>query len=115
MSHNFNSIKTSTIPDETKANLPEYKTALFSNDATYDENGKQLTEPSRILLDAYNEQGKSVVTQETINNWLQWSENPEAVIAVMMHPDNVINYTKNELKTERLNPKSIWYTETEVG
>jgi len=111
MSHNFNSIKTSTIPDETKANLPEYKTALFSNDAVYDKNGKQLTEPTRILLDAYNEQGKSVLTQETIDNWLQWSENPAAVIAVMMHPDNVINYTKNELKAERLDVNSIWYVE----
>ena len=113
MSHNFNAIKTSTIPEETKANLPEYKTALFSNDATYDNDGKQLTEPTRILLDGYNEQGKSVLTQETINGWLQWSENPAAVIAVMMHPDNVINYTKEEFKFEKLNVNSIWYAPPE--
>lgn len=99
MSHTFLSIKTELIPQETKDNLPEYGSCFFSNDG------------SRVLIDGYNELNNIVIAQETINNWLQWSENPAAVIAVMMHPDNVINYTKEEFKSEKLDVNSIWYFE----
>lgn len=106
MSHTFLSIKTELIPQETKDNLHEYGTCLFSNDSAT--NGG---EPSRVLIDGYNELNNIVLSQETINEWLQWSDNPAAVIAVMMHPDNVVNYTKAEFKAEKEDNNSIWYVE----
>ena len=103
MSHTFLSIKTELIPQETKDNLPEYGACLFSNDG------------SRVLIDGYNELNEFVMIQETINNWLQWSSNPAAIIAIMMHPDNVINYSKAEIRAEQLDVNSIWYAPPEVS
>ena len=104
MSHTFLSLKTNLIPQETKDNLPEYGSCLFSNDAD-----KNNGEPSRILIDGYNDLNKIVMSDKTISSWLQWSENPSAVIAVMMHPDNVVNYTKAQIKAEKVDVNSIWY------
>ena len=104
MSHTFLSLKTNLIPQETKDNLPEYGSCLFSNDAD-----KNNGEPSRILIDGYNDLNELVMNDETVSNWLQWSKNPSAIIAVMMHPDNVINYTKEQIKLEKKNVNSVWY------
>ena len=97
MAHTFLSLRVDLIPQETKDNLPEYGTCLFSNDGT------------RVLIDGYNELNNIVLSQDTINNWLQWSDNPSAIIAVLMHPDNVINYTKEQIKLEQKDINSIWY------
>ena len=103
MAHSFISIKTSLIPQATKDNLPEYGSCLFSNDGT------DIVEPTRVLIDGYNELNNSVLAQQTINTWLQWSPNPAAIIAVIMHPDNVVVYTKAQIRAEKSDSSSIWY------
>lgn len=105
-SHNFLSLKTSLIPQETKDNLPEYGLCLFSNDSLL--NGG---EPSRVLIDGYNELGDAVIISNTINNWLQWSDDPSSIVALILNPSNVIPYTSDEFKIVKGDINSIWYEE----
>lgn len=104
--HNFLALKTELIPQETKNNLPEYGLCLFSNDSA--SNGG---EPSRVIIDGYNNSNQIVHAQSIIDTWLQWSENTAGIIAVLMHPDNIVNYTSHQLSLERRDINSIWYTE----
>ena len=104
--HDFLALKTALIPQETKDNLPEYGSCLFSND--FIANGG---EPSRVLIDGYNKSNQIVQAQITIDGWLQWSENTSGIIAILMHPDNIIRYTYNEYVTERDDINSIWYVD----
>jgi len=104
--HTFLSLKTSLIPQSTKDNLSEYGKCLFSNDSVA--NGG---EPSRVLIDGYNNLNQLVQAQEIIDNWLQWENNPSGIIAIIMHPDNIIQYTHEELTLEKTDINSIWYEE----
>jgi hypothetical protein len=109
--HTFLSLDMSLIPAETKANIPTFWLARFSNDGVKAEDGSWATEPSRILIDGYNQQRKLVHPESTFNKWLQWSENPQSIVELLL--DTAIEYTAVDLSVEKNKPNSIWYVEAE--
>lgn len=107
MSHTFLSLDMDLIPQSTKANVPTFWQGLFSNDAEYDENGMMTKEPTRMLIDGYNEQGVLVHPQATLDAWLQWSGNPIVIQDQLI--GEAIEYTTEELSELKLDINSIWY------
>lgn len=100
MTHTFLSLDMDLIPQSTKDNLPTFYSGSFSNDN------------SRMLIDGYNDKRELVHTKEAFGAWLQWSGNPQEIIAQLL--SSAIEYTKKEVSSEQDNINSIWYVEPEV-
>ena len=113
MSHTFLALDMNLIPQSTKDknNVPTFWGALFSNDAEYDINGKMIKEPSRMLLDGYNEQRALVHPQATLDAWLQWSSNPQEIQDNLLA--EAIEYTSAEFTALKNDVNSVWYIEPE--
>ena len=115
MSHTFLALDMNLIPQSTKDknNVPTFWGALFSNDAEYDINGKMIKEPSRMLLDGYNEQRALVHPQATLDAWLQWSSNPQEI------QDNLLARSYSNIPSAEVHSalkndvNSVWYIEPE--
>ena len=99
MSHSFLSISTDLIPQETKDNIPTFHMGLFSNDK------------SRMLIDGYNAKGEIVHPKSVMLSWLQWDIDPESVLEDIL--SDAVEYTKEQIKAEQRDTKSIWYVEQE--
>ena len=110
MAHDFLSLDMKKIPTETKANVPTFWKGLFSNDAEYDEAGKMTKEPSKMLIDGYNDKRELVHPQTTFYSWLQWSDNQQEVINLLL--STAIEYTSKEIRAEKEDINSIWYIDT---
>lgn len=93
--HTFLALDTSLIPQSTKDNVPTYHLALFSNDG------------SRMLIDGYNDARELVHPQSSFDQWLQWPDNPQEIQDAIL--SSAIEYTKEQIDAEKLNPDSIWY------
>ncbi len=95
MAHTFLSLDMNLIPQSTKDNVPTFSKGLFSNDN------------SRMLIDGYNTKGELVQPSKVLDSWLQWSENKEEVVNQLL--ESSIEYTKQDMLSEKKDPKSIWY------
>jgi hypothetical protein len=119
MSHTFLSLDNSKVPAETKLYVPGYSD-LLSNDNSrilidgykLDINGKYERFTGDIL--GLNGELISVVNERVIAHltltfqmWLQWSENPQAIFDELL--STAIEYTKEQLVTERKDMNSIWH------
>jgi hypothetical protein len=94
------------IPAETKSNVPTFWMARFSNDGVKDDSGKYIVEPSRMLIDGYNEERKLVHPDSTFSKWLQWSNNPQSIVELLL--STAIEYTTLDLTLEQSKVNSIW-------
>jgi len=99
MAHTFLALDMNLIPQSTKDNIPTFWQGLFSNDN------------SRMLIDGRNEEGELVHTQSTLEAWLQWSTNPQEIITQLL--STAIEYTSEQVKSEKRDMNSIWYVESE--
>ena len=97
MAHTFLSLDMNLIPQDTKDNVPTFYGGLFSNDG------------SRMLIDGYNGARALVHPQATLNAWLQWEQDPESTLKIII--DNSIEYTAQQMQIERDDVNSIWYVE----
>ena len=95
MAHTFLSLDMNLIPQETKDNIPTFWGGLFSNDN------------SRMLIDGYNEHGVLVHPKETLDAWLQWEENPQETLDLILSTS--LEYTGEEYQELKSNPNSIWF------
>ncbi len=105
--HTFLSLDVSIIPKETKEKVDGFWRGKFSNDGKIGDNGSYEVEPSRLLIDGYNEKGELVHPQSTLDYWLQWSENPEQIQWELLN--TAVHYDQKEIKSLKNNPESIWY------
>lgn len=96
-SHTFLALNLSLIPQTTKDNVPTFWQGLFSNDN------------SRMLIDGYNANGDLVHPQATLDAWLQWSVDPQAIQVALLAEAS--EYTKDEFMTMKADVNSIWYAE----
>ncbi len=98
MSHSFLALKVADIPFATFDNvLRHYPTGMiYSND-----------KGSRLLLDGYNAQRQLVHLPEILLSWVQWEEDPEAALSLLI--DGADEYTYDEYLKLKNNPNSIWY------
>ena len=112
MAHTFLSLDMGLIPQSTKNNVPTFWKGLFSNDAEYDESGKMTKEPSRMLIDGYNDKRELVHPMQVLQAWTQWSDNPQETITQLL--SSAIEYTPIEIKAEKGDINSIWHIEPEV-
>ena len=99
-SHTFLALSMDLIPQSTKDNVPTFSQGLFSNDN------------SRVLIDGYNAQGVLVHPQATLDAWLQWSVNPQAIQDALL--TEASEYTKDEFMALKSDVNSIWYVEGEL-
>ena len=109
MPHNFLALDMLPIPQSTKDNVPTFWLGLFSNDGIKDDSGSWIKEPTRMLIDGYNEEGELVHPQEVLSAWLQWDDNPIETQNLII--SSAIEYTSEEFKDEKLDVNSIWYKE----
>lgn len=99
------------IPNETKNNVPTFWGARFSNDGVLGMGGVYTNEPTRILIDGYNEDGELVHPDFVLRSWLGWSENHDEIISEIL--STAIEYTKDEFIARTKDVNSIWYVEYE--
>lgn len=107
--HTFLALDVALIPQQTKDNIPTFWNAVFSKDGVKNDDGSWLKEPSRMLLDGYNDNRELVHSNYVLMYWLQWEDDPSSKLSEIL--STAIEYTKEQYKTEKLNPLSIWYEE----
>lgn len=120
MSHTFLALDMNLIPKSTKKFVPKFEKGFFSNDGIKDADGNWLKDsngdwisfPSKMLIDGYNAERKLVHSQAVLNAWLQWESNAEEIQEQLL--TTAIEYTAEQIKTERKDPNSIWYIEPEA-
>lgn len=101
MAHTFLSLDMNLIPQSTKDNVPTFWQGLFSNDN------------SRMLIDGRNTKRELVHPTATLTAWLQWSDNPDAILQQILYTS--IEYHKSEYSTLKNDVNSIWYVEGEIA
>jgi hypothetical protein len=111
MAHTFLALDMLKIPQETKDNVPTFWMGLFSNDGIKDSEGSWVKEPSRMLIDGYNDNNELVHPMPVLRAWTQWATNPDEVIQTLL--DTAEEYTKEEIKAAKIDVDSIWYVEPE--
>lgn len=97
--HTFLSLDMALIPQETKDYVPTFWLGLFSNDK------------SRMLIDGRNEKGELVHPQATIDAWLQWEDDPQATLVLIL--STAIEYTSTDINTLKSDVNSIWHVNQE--
>ena len=93
--HTFLAIKFDLIPQATKDNVPLFWDGVFSSDI------------SLLLIDGNSDSGGMVHPMSTLLSWVQWSENPNEVIAGIL--SDAIEYTYDEYQAEKNDVNSVWY------
>lgn len=109
MAHTVLSLIVSLIPQETKDNVPTFWLGRHSNDGIKNDDGTWSKEPSRILIDGYNENRELVHHQKTFDSWLQWSESPLEIQEQLLL--TATEYTGKEYKQKLVDNESVWFYE----